>query len=113
MNECDEDLGQSLKSWTVAEKQLLLKGLKKFGPDNIDKIKDMIPEKSLHSVKLMISKYKLMAELDTYQINDTLLEWLNEPSFQDDDPIIAKAIQIIHLFEDHPPPEETAGFDLK
>ena len=101
------------KRWTESEKRLLLKGLKKYGSNNPMKIKLLLPNKTISSIQQMIRKYEAIAELGKKAVNSPLDVWIRSGLFSGDNTMIPEALLFINKFEDHPPPEETAGFDLK
>ncbi|KAK9746588.1 Tubulin/FtsZ family, GTPase domain [Popillia japonica] len=49
-------------SWTDIEKQLLLETLQKYGVNNIQKIAEAVPSKSIFDIRSIISKYQCMAQ---------------------------------------------------
>ncbi|XP_058790653.1 uncharacterized protein LOC131663907 [Phymastichus coffea] len=101
------------KKWTETEKKTLLKGLQAYGPDDICKLKQILPNKSSLAIQQMIEKYRAMADLGKKDINSPLDIWLRSGLFNKEHQLVPEALLFISLFEDHPPPEETAGFDLK
>lgn len=103
----------SIDTWTVQDKQVLLAALEIHGPDNLSKLKDRLIKKSGREIKEMVLKYKAMATLDTKDVNSSLSVWLGDSMFPSRDNLVEQAILLIHLFEKHPPPKETAGFDVK
>lgn len=101
------------KRWTEAEKRILLRGLKQHGSDDIQNLQQLLPQKSTTSIVNMIRKYQAIAELGKKEVNSPLDVWLRSGIFDKEKNFAAEAVLFISMFEEHPPPEETAGFDLK
>ncbi|XP_001601175.1 uncharacterized protein LOC100118855 isoform X2 [Nasonia vitripennis] len=101
------------KRWTEGEKRILLRGLKQYGSEDIQNIQQLLPQKSTTSILNMIRKYQAIAELGKKEVNSPLDVWLRSGIFDKEKNFTAEAMLFISMFEDHPPPEETAGFDLK
>jgi hypothetical protein len=101
------------KKWTENEKRILLKGLKKYGSKSVKKLNPLLPSKSTNSILQMIRKYRTIAELGKKDVNSPLDVWLRSGIFSGENILLSEALLFIHLFEKHPPPEETAGFDIK
>lgn len=100
------------KRWTEGEKQTLLKGLKKYGSQDLENLRKLLPNKSISCIEQMIRKYQTIAELGKKDVNSPLDIWLRSGIFEKDD-LISDALLFIALFENHPPTEETAGIDLR
>lgn len=109
--EC-KSYASSNRRWTEGEKNTLLKGLKKYGSEDFENLKVLLPNKSINCIKQMIRKYQTIAELGKKDVNSPLDVWLRSGIFKKNE-LISDALLFISLFENHPPPEETAGFDLK
>lgn len=101
------------KRWTEYEKKVLLRGLREHGSEDIESLQSLLPNKTCISIVRMIRKYQAIAELGKKNINSPLDIWLRSGLFEDRDSMIPEALLFIHLFEKHPPIEETAGFDVK
>ncbi|KAJ8667958.1 hypothetical protein QAD02_009621 [Eretmocerus hayati] len=111
----EEELAQAkLKNrWTEGEKRALLKGLKMYGTDDIQKLMTLLPRRSETSIIQMIRKYQSIAVLGKREMNSPLDVWMRSGIFNNENSLVPKALLYISLFENFPPPEETAGFDLK
>lgn len=99
--------------WLDSEKRILYSGLKNYGPNNLSKIKMLLPQKSEGAICQMIKIYQTMSEFGKLEWNCPLDIWLRSGIFEDEDFLLPEALLFIHKFEDQPPPEECAGFDLK
>lgn len=112
MNDKDSKSFTISGRWTEGEKQILLKGLKQHGSQDLENLRNLLPNKSIHSIRQMITKYQTIAELGKKDVNSPLDIWLRSGIFEKND-LVSDALLFICLFENHPPPEETAGFDLR
>lgn len=101
------------KRWTETEKKTLLKGLQTYGSDDICALEKVLPNKSSIAIRQMIEKYRALADLGKKDVNSPLDIWLRSGLFNEEHKQVPEALLFISLFEDHPPPEETAGFDLR
>ncbi|XP_014209760.1 uncharacterized protein LOC106640292 [Copidosoma floridanum] len=101
------------KRWTETEKRNLLSALKKFGAQNISNLKTVLPDRSENEIAQMIRKYRSIADLGKKKVNSPLDVWLRSGFFDEGNHLLTQSLLFIYLFEDQPPPEECAGFDLK
>ncbi|XP_043269632.1 uncharacterized protein [Venturia canescens] len=99
--------------WTVEDKKNLLRAIKQYGHTDITGIAAMMNNKSPTSIKLIIHKIMQKARVKSSSLPCTTLEtWLNSGMFDDTSSPIAQAFKLISMFEKHPPPEESNGFDF-
>lgn len=113
MNDEHKSYFMRKKRWTEQEKRILLRALKKHGSQNVHKLKFYLPNKSTHSIAQMIRKYQTIAEMGKKEVCSPLDVWLRSGIFSKENTMAAEALLFIYLFEDHPSPQETAGFDIR
>ncbi|KAF3429383.1 hypothetical protein E2986_03183 [Frieseomelitta varia] len=97
--------------WTNSDKKILLEGLKKYGSENIEAISKMLPNITFEDIEWKIAEYSEMAE---YLYEHKLINnWISCGLFESGDSLVPEALLFIHLFEKHPSPSETEGFDFR
>ncbi|KAL7299094.1 uncharacterized protein LOC106658732 [Trichogramma pretiosum] len=101
------------RRWTEHEKKSLLVALRSHGSSDIEKLKEHLPNKTTKSIQQMIKKYKAIADLGKKDIYSPLDVWVRSGIFDAESNMISEALLFIYLFEKHPPPNQTAGFDIK
>ncbi|CAL7940114.1 unnamed protein product [Xylocopa violacea] len=107
---CSTDVKKKNK-WNSKNKKILLEALKRYGPENIEAISKMLPSISSQDIKLKISEYSEEAR-KLYE-DELLNKWLNCGLYKSEDSLIPEALLFIYLFEDHPPPSEMDGYNIK
>ncbi|XP_003704865.1 uncharacterized protein LOC100882043 [Megachile rotundata] len=106
--ETNEDELESNVKWNTKDKKTLLEALRKYGPDNIAALSEMLPHISPEHIESKIAEYSLIAESEDQLLN----KWLNCGLYHPGDSLVPEALLFIQLFEDHPPPSEL-GYDLR
>ncbi|KAK9294295.1 hypothetical protein QLX08_011047 [Tetragonisca angustula] len=102
---------KSNTKWTNNDKKILLEGLKKYGSENIEAISEMLPNITFEDIRWKIAEYSEMAE-HLYE-HKLINNWINCGLFESGDSLVPEALLFIHLFEKHPSPSETEGFDFR
>ncbi|XP_034950194.1 uncharacterized protein [Chelonus insularis] len=101
------------KKWDEDEKTTLLSALQKYGYTDIDNIAKEFPHKTKAAVRAMINKLYAIAQKSNTTQSDHIDAWLESEYFSNTNTMIPEALRFISLFEDHPPPEDSAGCDFK
>ncbi|KOC60686.1 hypothetical protein WH47_07429 [Habropoda laboriosa] len=97
--------------WSNKDKRILLEALKKYGSENVGAISKMLPNIPLQDIKTKIFEYSLMAKYLCE--NELLNNWLKCGLYHPEDSLIPEALLFIQLFEDHPSPSETEGYNIR
>ncbi|XP_017882267.1 uncharacterized protein LOC108626215 [Ceratina calcarata] len=104
-----KDESKSKINWSKNDKEVLLEALEKYGSENIQAISKMLPRIPPREIKSKILEYsKIAANLENNQCLD---KWLK--LYQPGDSMIPEALLFISLFEEHPPPSELEGHDIR
>lgn len=102
------------KTWSEADKRVLLSGLKKHGHTDIKSLAKILPNKSPAAIKAMITSLMLAARRSTKENKIPPIDmWLAQSSIDETNSLIPQALSFISMFERHPRPEECGGCDLR